>query len=157
MERPETIRRMLAPWCDSERIQIERTAVYRFHAREASSFSKALLSGRRCRHVTPPFAGQGLVAGLRDVANLAWKLAWVIRGQASPVILASYDQERRPHAKKIIHLARFLGALVMPSNHLAAFLVHGLISAARVCPWVVRCRRPEDQTAEHVRGWTVLA
>ncbi len=135
MERPETIRRMLAPWCDSERIQIERTAVYRFHAREASSFSegRCFLAGDAA-HVTPPFAGQGLVAGLRDVANLAWKLAWVIRGQASPVILASYDQERRPHAKKIIHLARFLGALVMPSNHLAAFLVHGLISAARVLP-----------------------
>jgi 3-(3-hydroxy-phenyl)propionate hydroxylase len=135
MERPETIRRLLAQWCDSERIQIERTAVYRFHAREASTFSKGrcFLAGDAA-HVTPPFAGQGLVAGLRDVANLAWKLAWVIRGQASPVILGSYDQERRPHAKKIINLARFLGALVMPSNRLAAFIVHGLMSAARVIP-----------------------
>ncbi|MGP8097578.1 MAG: bifunctional 3-(3-hydroxy-phenyl)propionate/3-hydroxycinnamic acid hydroxylase [Steroidobacteraceae bacterium] len=135
MERPETIRQLLAPWCDSERIQIERTAVYRFHAREASAFSKGrcFLVGDAA-HVTPPFAGQGLVSGLRDVANLAWKLAWVIRGQASPVILISYDQERRPHAKKIIKLARRLGALVMPSNYLAAFLVHGLISAVRVVP-----------------------
>ena len=135
MERPETIRRLLAPWCDSERIQIERTAVYRFHARAASTFSKGrcFLAGDAA-HITPPFAGQGLVAGLRDVANLAWKLAWVIRGQASPVILASYDQERRPHAKKIIKLALRLGALVMPSNYLTAFLVHGLISAARVLP-----------------------
>jgi 3-(3-hydroxy-phenyl)propionate hydroxylase len=58
----------------------------------------------------------------------------VTRGQASPTILASYDQERRPHARKIINLARFLGALVMPSNRLAAFVVHGLISAARVLP-----------------------
>ena len=50
MERPETIRRLLAQWCDSERIQIERTAVYRFHAREASSFSKGrCFLGRRCR------------------------------------------------------------------------------------------------------------
>jgi 3-(3-hydroxy-phenyl)propionate hydroxylase len=135
MERPETIRRLLARWCDSEDIQIERTAVYRFHAREVQAFSKGrcFLAGDAA-HITPPFAGQGLVAGLRDVANLAWKLAWVIRGQANPVILASYDQERRPHAKKIIKLARFLGALVMPSNRLTAFIVHGLISAARLLP-----------------------
>ena len=135
MERPETIRRLLARWCDCEDIQIERTAVYRFHAREVQAFSKGrcFLAGDAA-HITPPFAGQGLVAGLRDVANLAWKLAWVIRGQANPVILASYDQERRPHAKKIIKLARFLGALVMPSNRLTAFIVHGLISAARLLP-----------------------
>ena len=135
MERPETIRRLLAPWCNTETIRIERTAVYRFQAREVAAFSKGrcFLAGDAA-HVTPPFAGQGLVAGLRDVANLAWKLAWVIRGQASADILASYDQERRPHAKKIINLARFLGALVMPSNRLMAFLVHGLMSAARVLP-----------------------
>ncbi len=135
MERPETIRRLLAQWCDSENIQIERTAVYRFHARAVPAFSKGrcFLAGDAA-HITPPFAGQGLVAGLRDVANLAWKLAWVIRGQASPDILNSYDQERRPHAKKIINLARFLGALVMPSNRLAAFIVHGLMSAARMFP-----------------------
>jgi 3-(3-hydroxy-phenyl)propionate hydroxylase len=135
MERPETIRRLLAPWCDMDQIQIERTAVYRFHAREAAAFSKGrcFLVGDAA-HVTPPFAGQGLVAGLRDVANLAWKLAWVIGGRAGADILASYDQERRPHARKIINLARFLGALVMPSNRAVAFLVHGLMSAIRLLP-----------------------
>ena len=83
MERPESVRRLLAPWCDVDAIRIERTAVYRFHARVAKSFSKGrcFLAGDAA-HVTPPFAGQGLVAGLRDVANLAWKLAWVVRGQA---------------------------------------------------------------------------
>jgi 3-(3-hydroxy-phenyl)propionate hydroxylase len=135
MERPESVRRLLAPWCDVERIRIERTAVYRFQAREAKSFSKGrcFLAGDAA-HVTPPFAGQGLVAGLRDVANLAWKLAWVVRGQADVRILDSYDAERRPHARKIINLARFLGALVMPSNRAAAFALHGLIRAIRVLP-----------------------
>lgn len=135
MERPESVRRLLAPWCDVERIRIERTAVYRFHAREARSFSsgRCFLAGDAA-HVTPPFAGQGLVAGLRDVANLAWKLAGVVRGQADPRILASYDTERRPHARKIIRLARFLGALVMPRNRAAAFVLHGAIRAARCLP-----------------------
>ena len=135
MERPESVRRLLAPWCDSERIRIERTAVYRFHAREARRFSKGrcFLVGDAA-HVTPPFAGQGLVAGLRDAANLAWKLAWVVRGQAGERALDSYDTERRPHARKIIRLARLLGALVMPRNRLAAFAIHGLMSLLRTVP-----------------------
>ncbi|HET7203669.1 MAG TPA: bifunctional 3-(3-hydroxy-phenyl)propionate/3-hydroxycinnamic acid hydroxylase [Steroidobacteraceae bacterium] len=135
MERPESVRRLLAPWCDVDRIRVERTAVYRFQAREARAFSsgRCFLAGDAA-HVTPPFAGQGLVAGLRDVANLAWKLAWVVRGQANERILDSYDAERRPHARKIINLARFLGLLVMPSNRAAAFVVHGLMRTIRLLP-----------------------
>lgn len=135
MESPESVHRLLAPWCDAQSIRIERTAVYRFHAREAKSFSKGrcFLAGDAA-HITPPFAGQGLVAGLRDVANLAWKLAWVVRGQAHERILTSYDEERRPHAMKIIKLALFLGSLVMPSNRLVAFALHGLIRAIRILP-----------------------
>ena len=135
MERPESVRRLLAPWCDSDRITIERTAVYRFHAREAKRFSKGrcFLAGDAA-HITPPFAGQGLVAGLRDAANLAWKLAWVVRGQADPRVLDSYDQERRPHARKIIRLARILGAIVMPQSRAAAFAMHGLVSLLRLVP-----------------------
>jgi 3-(3-hydroxy-phenyl)propionate hydroxylase len=135
MERPENIRRLLAPWCDGREVDIERTAVYRFHARVATAFGKGrcFLAGDAA-HITPPFAGQGLVAGLRDVANLGWKLSWVLRGLASEAILASYDEERRPHARKIIALARFLGALVMPRNRVTAFLIHGSIRAARILP-----------------------
>jgi 3-(3-hydroxy-phenyl)propionate hydroxylase len=135
MEKPESVRKLLAPWCDSQRIRIERTAVYRFHAREARRFSKGrcFLAGDAA-HITPPFAGQGLVAGLRDAANLAWKLAWVVRGQAGEQVLDSYDAERRPHARKIIRLARMLGALVMPQNRAAAFAMHGLMSLLRLLP-----------------------
>jgi 3-(3-hydroxy-phenyl)propionate hydroxylase len=135
MQRPESVRRLLAPWCDAGQVRIERTAVYRFHAREAKAFSKGrcFLIGDAA-HVTPPFAGQGLVSGLRDVANLAWKLAAVLRGEAHERLLDSYDQERRPHARKMIKLAVFLGALVMPSNRAVAFVVHGLMSAARLLP-----------------------
>ncbi|MGZ5179469.1 MAG: bifunctional 3-(3-hydroxy-phenyl)propionate/3-hydroxycinnamic acid hydroxylase [Ramlibacter sp.] len=135
MERPDSVRRLLAPWCDARQVQIERTAVYRFHAREAAAFSRGrcFLVGDAA-HVTPPFAGQGLVAGLRDVANLGWKLAWVLGGRAQASILDSYDRERRPHARKIINLARFLGALVMPSNRAVAFLLHGTIRLARMLP-----------------------
>ena len=135
MERPESVRRLLAPWCNPGSVRIERTAVYRFQARVARAFSKGrcFLAGDAA-HVTPPFAGQGLVAGLRDAANLAWKLAWVLHRRADERILDSYDAERRPHARKIINLARFLGALVMPGNRAAAFVVHGVMRAIRVFP-----------------------
>jgi 3-(3-hydroxy-phenyl)propionate hydroxylase len=135
MEKPESVRRLLAPWCDSRSIRIERTAVYRFHAREARCFSKGscFLAGDAA-HITPPFAGQGLVAGLRDASNLAWKLAAVVRGEAGEHVLESYDAERRPHARKIIQLARRLGALVMPQNRWAAFTMHGLVRLLRLLP-----------------------
>ena len=80
---------------------IERRAVYRFHARIAKAFCKArvFLAGDAA-HVTPPFVGQGLVAGLRDAANLSWKIAWVVQGRAAPKILDSYDEERRPTPRR---------------------------------------------------------
>ncbi|HJV53865.1 MAG TPA: bifunctional 3-(3-hydroxy-phenyl)propionate/3-hydroxycinnamic acid hydroxylase [Noviherbaspirillum sp.] len=133
MEQPEKIRQLLAPWCQPEDIVIERTAVYRFHARVVDRFSRGriFLVGDAA-HITPPFAGQGLVAGLRDVANLCWKLAWVVHGRASASILDSYDIERRPHAKSIINLALFMGRLVMPRNRLAAAGIHGAMWLARL-------------------------
>jgi len=135
MEKADQVRALLAPWCDPSDIHIERTAVYRFHARDARRFSKGrcFLVGDAA-HITPPFAGQGLVSGLRDVSNLAWKLAGVVQGRNREGILESYDQERRPHARKIINLARFLGKLVMPSNRLVAAIVHGAIRAIRILP-----------------------
>jgi len=135
MEHPDTIRALLAPWCDARDCTIERTAVYRFHARMVDCFSKGrvFLAGDAA-HITPPFVGQGLVAGLRDVANLCWKLAWVTQGRAPESILASYDIERRPHARSIINMARTMGALVMPRNKLAAFLIHGFMRTMHRLP-----------------------
>jgi 3-(3-hydroxy-phenyl)propionate hydroxylase len=135
MEKPEKIRELLAPWCKPEDIVIERTAVYRFHARIVDHFSKGrvFLAGDAA-HITPPFVGQGLVAGLRDVANLSWKLAWVIQGRADKSILESYDTERRPHAKSVINFALMMGRLVMPRNRLTAFCVHGLMTLVQHIP-----------------------
>jgi 3-(3-hydroxy-phenyl)propionate hydroxylase len=135
MESDETVARLLAPWASGGELQIERKAVYRFHARCCERFShgRVFLVGDAA-HVTPPFAGQGLVAGLRDVANLAWKLAWVSKGHAAPAILVSYDQERRPHAKAMISLARLMGHMVMPRSVLIAVVVHGFMRQIRRIP-----------------------
>lgn len=136
MEKDSTIADLLKPWASrGDEIRIERKAVYRFHARVCERFSKGrvFLAGDAA-HVTPPFVGQGLVAGLRDAANLAWKLAWVARGQGSETILDTYDQERRPHAAKMITLAKHMGQLIMPRDHVRAVLVHGAMALLRRIP-----------------------
>jgi 3-(3-hydroxy-phenyl)propionate hydroxylase len=132
---PDFLRELLKPWAKPEELEIERTAVYRFHARVADTFRKGnvFLVGDAA-HITPPFVGQGLCAGLRDVANLGWKLAWVLNGHADARILDSYDQERRPHAKAMIDLARAMGLLIKPVNPLAAALSSQLMKNLRRLP-----------------------
>lgn len=127
--------KLLKPWCDLDAVEIERKAVYRFHARCCDHFRKGrvLLVGDAA-HITPPFAGQGLVAGLRDVANLAWKLAFVVQGRAAPAILDTYDEERRPHARRMIALAQSMGRSIMPRSRARAFMIHGLMKLASVTP-----------------------
>ncbi|KVE23706.1 3-(3-hydroxyphenyl)propionate hydroxylase [Burkholderia singularis] len=135
MESDARIRELLAPWGNVDDMVIERKAVYRFHARTVNAFSqgRVFLAGDAA-HITPPFVGQGLVAGLRDTANLCWKLASVIHGHAAPQILATYDQERRPHVKAMIRFAKLMGKLVMPRNAGVAFFTHGLMCAMRLVP-----------------------
>lgn len=137
MEKPETVRRLLARWSQGQEMDIERVAVYRFHARVADTFQvgRAFLVGDAA-HITPPFVGQGLVAGLRDVANLGWKLAWVTQGRARPDLLQSYSRERQPHVREMIQLAQWMGRLVMPGNALQAWLTHGLMKTLSTIPRV---------------------
>ncbi len=136
MEEEGTVRTLLAPYGNVSDMTITRKAVYRFHARTCERFNvgRVFLVGDAA-HVTPPFVGQGLVAGLRDAANLSWKLAWVVRGSAAEGVLASYDTERRPHAKAMINLARFMGHLIMPRSRVKAFLVHGTVRTLRLLPY----------------------
>jgi 3-(3-hydroxy-phenyl)propionate hydroxylase len=135
MERPDVVHELLRPWTRGAPVELERVAVYRFHARVARRFSagRVFLAGDAA-HLTPPFAGQGLVSGLRDAANLAWKLAAVVAGRASAAILDSYSEERRPHAAATIDLARLMGQLVMPAGRLQAVAVHGLVRLLGLFP-----------------------
>jgi 3-(3-hydroxy-phenyl)propionate hydroxylase len=56
--------------------------------------------------------GQGLCSGLRDAANLAWKMKRVLQGAANDSLLDSYQPERDPHVRAIIGLAIGMGRVV---------------------------------------------
>jgi 2-polyprenyl-6-methoxyphenol hydroxylase-like FAD-dependent oxidoreductase len=57
-------------------------------------------------HIHPPTGGQGMNTGIQDAYNLAWKMALVVRGAASPDLLDSYDTERRPVGEDVVSRTR---------------------------------------------------
>ncbi|HET8934523.1 MAG TPA: FAD-dependent monooxygenase [Polyangiales bacterium] len=73
-------------------------------------------------HQTPPFAGQGLCSGVRDAANLAWKLHATLRNGAPEALLDTYQVEREPHARATIDLAILMGKMVCVTDREAAAL-----------------------------------
>ncbi|MEV0617211.1 FAD-dependent monooxygenase [Nonomuraea sp. NPDC050404] len=60
-------------------------------------------------HVMPPSGAYGANTGIQDAANLAWKLAYVLRGWAAPTLLDTYDAERRPIARLTVDQALATG------------------------------------------------
>ena len=109
----ENVVRQLARFVDPDAIEIWRAAVYRFHALVADRWraGRVFLAGDAC-HQTPPFMGQGMCAGIRDAANLAWKLALVLRAGASDALLDTYEAERKPHVEALINFAIRAGEVI---------------------------------------------
>ncbi|MGA1342677.1 MAG: bifunctional 3-(3-hydroxy-phenyl)propionate/3-hydroxycinnamic acid hydroxylase [Hyphomonas sp.] len=117
------IEKLLEPWKVKGAVRIERKAVYTFRARIARQWRKGriLLAGDAA-HQMPPFAGQGMCSGLRDAANLAWKLAAVIAGKAPDSLLGTYQPEREPNVRATIAMAIMMGRLVCTTSRWSAFL-----------------------------------
>ncbi len=119
-------RRIMSLIAESTRyrdVQVERKAVYTFHARVADRWrnGRGFLAGDAA-HLMPPFAGQGMNGGMKDAVNLAWKLSAVVKGLAAEAILDSYEPERAPVVRKMVDVSRRLGAVIMPTNRGVAAL-----------------------------------
>ena len=104
---------LLRPWVRDihpAALHVVRVAEYTFRAQLADRWrsGRVFLLGDAA-HLTPPFIGQGLCAGLRDADNLAWKLAGVLSGDLAENTLDSYQAERKPHARAMIRLAILIG------------------------------------------------
>jgi 3-(3-hydroxy-phenyl)propionate hydroxylase len=113
MKQPHVIRNLLQSWISADAYRIERAAVYTFHGLVAERWrsGRVFIAGDAA-HQTPPFLGQGMCTGIRDVANLAWKLAHVIQRGAPCALLDTYEFERRPHAVKVINAAIRIGKVI---------------------------------------------
>jgi len=113
MTEPAHVWPLLAKWITPDDADLERAAVYMFHSVIADGWRRGrLLIAGDAAHQTPPFLGQGMCAGLRDAANLGWKIERVLRGFAADGLLDTYERERAPHVRDYIELAVKLGGLI---------------------------------------------
>ncbi len=71
-------------------------------------------------HVHFTMGGPGLNLGLQDAVNLGWKLANVVRGQVDPILLDTYEAERRPMALRVLTSSRAQLALIRPGPEATA-------------------------------------
>lgn len=114
---PEGTWKLLARWIGPEDGTLWRQATYRFHALVAERWrsSRVFLAGDAA-HMQPPFLGQGMCQGIRDVANLAWKLEAVISGAvagpAAEALLDSYGAERKAHVRELTERLKAIGAVI---------------------------------------------
>ncbi|MET3354394.1 UNVERIFIED_ORG: 3-(3-hydroxy-phenyl)propionate hydroxylase [Xanthobacter viscosus] len=111
---PESAWRLLEPWgLTPQNATLERSAVYRFQARWAETWrrGRGLIAGDAA-HLMPPFAGEGMCAGLRDSVALAWRLDLILSGKANDRLLDTYGTERKAHARHYIEFSMDLGKII---------------------------------------------
>ncbi|MFF5173667.1 bifunctional 3-(3-hydroxy-phenyl)propionate/3-hydroxycinnamic acid hydroxylase [Micromonospora sp. NPDC000089] len=122
LNKDETAWRLLAPFgVRPDTATLLRSTTYIFQARWAEQWrvGHILLAGDAA-HLMPPFAGQGMCSGIRDVVNLAWKLDLTLRGLAPESLMDSYTEERRAQAKAAILASVQLGRVICVTDPAAA-------------------------------------
>ncbi|MDP9902852.1 bifunctional 3-(3-hydroxy-phenyl)propionate/3-hydroxycinnamic acid hydroxylase [Variovorax ginsengisoli] len=109
--------KLLSRWLTPDDGQLWRQASYRFHALVAERWrnGRVFIAGDAA-HQQPPFLGQGMCQGVRDVANLSWKLASVLRGEvqgaAAEALLDTYGTERKAHVRELTSRIKNIGAVI---------------------------------------------
>jgi 3-(3-hydroxy-phenyl)propionate hydroxylase len=105
----------------AENVKILRAVIYSHHVRIADRWrvGRIFLAGDAA-HAMPPWIGQGMSAGVRDAANLCWKLAAVLHGQAPDSLLDSYQTERKPHVTEVTKRAVRTGRVITERNPVIA-------------------------------------
>ncbi|WNO76896.1 bifunctional 3-(3-hydroxy-phenyl)propionate/3-hydroxycinnamic acid hydroxylase [Streptomyces sp. AM8-1-1] len=140
----ERLRELVAPWVNlpsdpslGDDFEVIRQAQYTFRARLADRWrrGRVFLLGDAA-HLTPPFIGQGLCAGLRDARNLTWKLAHVLQQGADEELLDTYERERKPHARHVIRLAVAIGWAMTGGQDRGAAVRRAIVGAACRLPGV---------------------
>jgi len=128
---PERVWSLLAPWYRPQDGPLTRSTVYEFRSMVAEHMrrGRVLIVGDAA-HLTPPFLGQGLCSGLRDAANLAWKLDLVLRDVVHERLLTTVEAERAPQNEAVIRLAIELGKVLCQLDPQAASERDAMLRAA---------------------------
>jgi 3-(3-hydroxy-phenyl)propionate hydroxylase len=102
--------------------------IYSHHVRVADRWrvGRIFLAGDAA-HAMPPWIGQGMSAGVRDAANLCWKLAAVLKGQAPEPLLDTYQAERKPHVTEVTRRACRTGRIITERNRAIAVVRNHLL------------------------------
>ncbi|OIN80258.1 bifunctional 3-(3-hydroxy-phenyl)propionate/3-hydroxycinnamic acid hydroxylase [Mycobacterium malmoense] len=139
-EDPAFLTRMLARMVPHpDRVDVIRRRVYTHHSRIAGAFrSGRLLLAGDAAHLMPVWQGQGYNSGIRDAANLGWKLAAVVTGRADDKLLDTYDIERRKHARAMIDLSTMVGRVISPTDRRIATARDLLVRSASIVPSLKR-------------------
>lgn len=118
-----------------ENVKILRAVIYSHHVRVADRWrvGRVFLAGDAA-HAMPPWIGQGMSAGVRDVANLCWKLAAVVQGRAPESLLDSYQAERKPHVVDVTRRACFAGRIITERNRAIALVRNHVLRALTRLP-----------------------
>ena len=119
---------LIRPWLGdtpADALELVRVTAYTFRAQVASRWRdrNVFLLGDAA-HLTPPFVGQGMAAGLRDALNLTWKLVGALDGTLPESVLDTYEQERKLHAAAMILMAVSVGAAMTGGGRVGDLIRH---------------------------------
>jgi len=141
MEREENVWKLLSRWLNRGDGYLWRAGSYRFHALVAEKWrdGRVFLAGDAA-HQQPPFIGQGMCQGIRDVTNLCWKMVSVLGEEADDKLLDTYERERSQHVRTLTQRIKEIGAAICERDAGAARLRDEalLIKGAGTAPVVTR-------------------
>ncbi|WAC93763.1 bifunctional 3-(3-hydroxy-phenyl)propionate/3-hydroxycinnamic acid hydroxylase [Mycobacterium sp. Aquia_213] len=132
------LRPLIRPWTagvEDRELTLLRVTEYTFRAQIAQRWRRGnIFILGDAAHLTPPFIGQGMGAGMRDAMNLAWKIAGVQHGTLAPAVLDSYEQERKPHTRSLIRLALNVGRAMTGGARVGNALRRVVLPRVRLIP-----------------------
>jgi 3-(3-hydroxy-phenyl)propionate hydroxylase len=134
----DALRPLIAPWTAdvaNTELTLLRFTEYTFRAQIADRWRRGnIFILGDAAHLTPPFIGQGMGAGVRDAANLAWKIAGVHDGTLAADVLDTYEQERKPHTRHMIRLALHVGWAMTGGGRVGTLARRAVLPRVRLIP-----------------------
>ena len=134
----QALKPLITPWTSrvgDDELELVRVTEYTFRAQTADRWRRGniFLLGDAA-HLTPPFIGHRMGAGMRDAMNLAWKVAGVISGDLPRAALDSYEQERKPHTRHMIRLALTVGWAMTAGGELGNLIRRLVVTRMKFVP-----------------------